>query len=142
MLHKIYIPTSLLILHSAITKAVCLLGDHCQTEINECESDPCHYNSSCKDGINHYTCQCIPGTTGVNCETNIDECASTPCLNDGQCIDLINAYVTLFHFLFTCYNTSLVLSSIVLNLWTGGSSTIVKSVLSTSFLFLLNNHRS
>lgn len=30
--------------------------------------------STCKDGINDYTCECLPGLTGKQCETNIDDC--------------------------------------------------------------------
>lgn len=72
-------------------KNICWIsGRRCEININECESNPCQYNGTCKDGINGYTCDCIPGITGPNCETDINECASAPCQNEGQCHDRIN----------------------------------------------------
>ena len=65
-------------------------GTRCETDIDECLSDPCHYNGTCTDRVNGYNCSCIPGVTGLNCETNIDECLSEPCQNGGQCLDEIN----------------------------------------------------
>jgi len=41
------------------------------TEINECESDPCHNNAECKDKIDGYSCECKEGYTGLLCETGI-----------------------------------------------------------------------
>lgn len=62
----------------------------CKTNIDECESSPCQYGGTCKDGIARYECFCIPGITGPNCETDIDECGSSPCQHGGGCIDHIN----------------------------------------------------
>ena len=39
-------------------------------DIDECESEPCYNNGTCYDGVNNYTCGCIPGITGYNCETS------------------------------------------------------------------------
>lgn len=44
------------------------------------------------DGINAYTCDCMPGYEGTLCQTEIDECSSIPCLNGGLCTDLIAGY--------------------------------------------------
>lgn len=66
-------------------------GVNCETEIDECESDPC-VHGMCEDGINSYSCNCAPGWTGVNCETEIDECESNPCQNGGECEDGLNGY--------------------------------------------------
>ena len=38
------------------------------TDINECASNPCSNGGSCDDGINQYTCQCVPGYAGSQCE--------------------------------------------------------------------------
>ena len=37
-------------------------------DIDECDSNPCQNGGTCNDGINSYTCDCIPGFNGTNCE--------------------------------------------------------------------------
>ncbi len=32
-------------------------------------SEPCENGGSCTDGVNNYTCSCLPGFAGANCET-------------------------------------------------------------------------
>ncbi|XP_062907307.1 coagulation factor X-like [Mobula hypostoma] len=49
---------------------------------NQCESDPCINQGSCRDGINQYQCICVEGFKGVNCEIEILK----PCyLDNGGC---------------------------------------------------------
>jgi hypothetical protein len=62
------------------------------TDINECSSSPCRNGATCVDGVNSYTCSCVPGYTGVLCQTDINECASAPCQNRGTCSDRVNGY--------------------------------------------------
>ena len=38
-------------------------------DVDECKPYPCKNNASCIDGINSYTCKCIPGYEGKKCET-------------------------------------------------------------------------
>ena len=38
-------------------------------DIDECDSVPCQSGGTCSDGINEFTCNCVPGHTGVLCET-------------------------------------------------------------------------
>ncbi|XP_078661238.1 uncharacterized protein LOC144905439 [Branchiostoma floridae x Branchiostoma belcheri] len=45
----------------------------CAQDIDECASDPCQYNGTCVDGVNSYTCQCVPGFTGDNCENGFEK---------------------------------------------------------------------
>lgn len=53
--------------------------------------DPCRNGATCIDGINRYTCKCIPGFTGIHCEINIDECASSKYFfNSNRKLILIN----------------------------------------------------
>uniref|UniRef100_A0A8C9UBQ6 Notch receptor 3 n=1 Tax=Scleropages formosus TaxID=113540 RepID=A0A8C9UBQ6_SCLFO len=54
--------------------------------------DPCLRGGSCMDGINSFTCSCLPGFTGPRCTVEADECQSSPCLNGGSCTDYVNSY--------------------------------------------------
>ena len=45
-------------------------------DINECDSSPCQNGGTCNDGINSYTCTCVPGYTGGNCEIGDVICSS------------------------------------------------------------------
>ncbi|KAI8515727.1 hypothetical protein Bbelb_065400 [Branchiostoma belcheri] len=40
-----------------------------RANINECESSPCRNGGTCRNLVNQYRCNCVPGWTGVNCET-------------------------------------------------------------------------
>ena len=75
-------------------------GDLCQSQTDDCASDPCHHGATCIDGVNEYTCNCAAGYNGGcddptdsttctsgDCENDIDECASNPCENGGHCHD-------------------------------------------------------
>src|SRR5690242_4842818 len=61
------------------------VGTNCETDVNECASNPCQWLQPCTDGINSFSCNCSPGLLGTLCETNVDECASQPCRNGGTC---------------------------------------------------------
>lgn len=40
-------------------------GHHCETNINECHSQPCRHGGTCQDRDNAYQCLCLKGTTGA-----------------------------------------------------------------------------
>lgn len=40
-------------------------GHHCETNINECHSQPCRHGGTCQDRDNAYLCLCLKGTTGA-----------------------------------------------------------------------------
>ena len=40
-------------------------GDNCETDIRECESNPCGEGATCVDEINFYICFCPPGRLHV-----------------------------------------------------------------------------
>ncbi|KAM6916581.1 protein eyes shut homolog [Xenentodon cancila] len=65
-------------------------GIVCETEINECESNPCQHNGTCTDLLGDYDCQCTTGFKGRNCEVDIDACAlpNNTCPPKTQCLDL------------------------------------------------------
>uniref|UniRef100_A0AAQ6ADV3 Notch receptor 3 n=1 Tax=Amphiprion ocellaris TaxID=80972 RepID=A0AAQ6ADV3_AMPOC len=70
---------------------VCYEGTLCESNINNCQPDPCHHGT-CVDGIASYTCNCDAGYTGYRCENQLNECHSNPCQNGGKCVDLVNNY--------------------------------------------------
>jgi len=39
-------------------------GDRCETNIDDCPGHRCQNNATCLDGIDGYTCNCLPGFTG------------------------------------------------------------------------------
>lgn len=43
-------------------------GRYCESETNECWSDPCLNEAVCEDSINSYRCKCAGGWEGENCE--------------------------------------------------------------------------
>ena len=36
-------------------------------DINDCYPSPCKNKGTCIDGVNSYTCACVPGFEGKNC---------------------------------------------------------------------------
>ena len=36
-------------------------GEDCETDINECESNPCQHNATCTDQLSNYNCNCLEG---------------------------------------------------------------------------------
>ena len=75
-----------------------MTGLFCETDINECLSNPCQNGAHCTQGptiLDYYKCQCEPGFYGVLCENDLDECRSFPCndlTNDAVCINGINEW--------------------------------------------------
>lgn len=63
-----------------------MVGENCQTNIDECQSSPCS-QGQCIDKIGGFKCECDEGFEGELCEKDIDECeVYKPCVN-GRCID-------------------------------------------------------
>lgn len=67
-------------------------GQQCETDIDECASDPCENGSECQANINSFTCVCSPGFFGTSCSFEINECDSDPCVNGATCVDDIASY--------------------------------------------------
>ena len=61
-------------------------GRNCQTDIDECSSNPCRNGGVCTDLINSFRCTCPIGFAGERCEKVVNDCGyDNPCLNGGTC---------------------------------------------------------
>ena len=58
----------------------------CKIDHNECA---CDNGAVCQDGINGYSCFCVPGYQGRHCDLEVDECVSDPCMNEAVCLNEI-----------------------------------------------------
>ena len=50
-------------------------GTTCETNIDDCASNPC-LHGSCTDGVNSFSCSCDSGWTGTNCDVDVNECST------------------------------------------------------------------
>ncbi|XP_066441605.1 von Willebrand factor D and EGF domain-containing protein isoform X2 [Eleutherodactylus coqui] len=66
-------------------------GDSCDTDINDCQSTPCHAGR-CVDQVNSYHCECPAGLTGKVCEEDVDECLSASCYSGVPCTNTFGSY--------------------------------------------------
>lgn len=39
-------------------------GTRCESQVDECRSQPCRHGGKCLDLVDKYLCRCPPGTTG------------------------------------------------------------------------------
>ena len=62
-----------------------ITGKNCETNINECASQPC-VNGDCIDLIGNYKCICQKPYTGLNCDEEMNPCEPDPCKNGAQCV--------------------------------------------------------
>lgn len=60
-----------------------------QTEINECDAEPCMHGGNCTDRVNDFQCTCPEGWTGKRCEMIYDECTvNNKCPSSAQCLNI------------------------------------------------------
>ncbi|XP_030844921.1 fibropellin-1-like [Strongylocentrotus purpuratus] len=64
----------------------------CETNIDDCSTNPCMNSGVCVDEVNSFTCNCAAGYTGDTCLTDIDDCTPNLCMNGGACTDGVNSY--------------------------------------------------
>ena len=41
----------------------------CETDIDDCDPNPCQNEGTCTDGVNSFTCDCATGFTGNTCDS-------------------------------------------------------------------------
>jgi len=62
----------------------------CETDINECESNPCHNNAICIDLLGEFECNCTDIYEGETCERlKLVTCDNEPCKNSGNCFNTL-----------------------------------------------------
>ncbi len=64
-------------------------GLQCQTEINECSSQPCLFGGTCVDALNGFSCICAPFFSGSQCQyfDSVGQaCAALGCVNGATCV--------------------------------------------------------
>jgi hypothetical protein len=79
-------------------KCVCVDGfgpsgpyNTCDTNIDECASNPCQNSGVCSDQVNGFVCNCGgTGHSGDFCEINVDDCTPSICQHGGVCTDGIS----------------------------------------------------
>ncbi|KAM9338728.1 versican core protein [Symphorus nematophorus] len=49
-------------------------GQFCETDVDECQSNPCLNGATCLDGVNSFTCLCLPSYAGELCEQDTEVC--------------------------------------------------------------------
>uniref|UniRef100_A0AAQ5ZEJ8 Versican a n=1 Tax=Amphiprion ocellaris TaxID=80972 RepID=A0AAQ5ZEJ8_AMPOC len=49
-------------------------GDRCETDIDECQTNPCRNGGTCVDGVAFFTCVCLPSYSGLYCEEDTENC--------------------------------------------------------------------
>ena len=63
-------------------------GRQCESEINECDSQPCYFGGTCTDLVNGFQCTCVEGFIGPRCEAVIRQCPlSHPCGENAVCVE-------------------------------------------------------
>ena len=67
-------------------------GDDCNTNIDDCDPNPCQNGGICTDGVASFTCRCLPNFSGSQCSNCvIDNCVNCS-LTDEVCNICISGY--------------------------------------------------
>ena len=80
-------------------------GDHCDLDIDECLSQPCRNNATCRNKINSYQCLCTPGFTGKSQSSVLPAASSDSSFFFHHMVSLPFTLLFYFH-LFQCFTNS------------------------------------
>ncbi|KAG2457691.1 WDR25 protein, partial [Polypterus senegalus] len=61
------------------------IGDFCEIDFDDCESNPCKNGGTCLDSGSDYSCLCQANYTGKDCNESLTPCARERCENGGTC---------------------------------------------------------
>ncbi|KAK2917076.1 hypothetical protein Q8A67_001450 [Cirrhinus molitorella] len=72
----------------------CFRGHNCEEKVDDCPGHKCMNGGICVDGVNTYSCQCLPEWTGQYCAEDVNECLMQPnaCHNGGTCFNTIGGH--------------------------------------------------
>ncbi|XP_061882292.1 slit homolog 2 protein isoform X4 [Entelurus aequoreus] len=69
------------------------VGEHCETDHNDCDESKCQNGAQCIDAVDGYTCVCPEGYSGLFCDVpppmvlpRTSPCDNHDCLNGAQCV--------------------------------------------------------
>nr|XP_061840386.1 slit homolog 2 protein-like isoform X1 [Nerophis lumbriciformis] len=69
------------------------VGEHCETDHNDCDENKCQNGAQCIDAVDGYTCVCPEGYSGLFCDVpppmvlpRTSPCDNHDCLNGAQCV--------------------------------------------------------
>ncbi|KAL5012412.1 hypothetical protein ScPMuIL_010963 [Solemya velum] len=70
--------------------------------VNTCGSAPCQHGGECIDGLNEYTCVCLPGWSGKDCQNDVQPPIASNCSGDihvftGETVTTVTWIVPEFH---------------------------------------------
>ena len=68
-------------------------GTLCDSDIDECLSNPCGMNGQCENQEGSFNCSCNPGFTGDLCQIDIDDCVGVNCSGNAVCVDGVNSFM-------------------------------------------------
>ena len=67
-------------------------GERCQTNIDDCATNPCRNGGQCQDLVGDFKCTCPTGWVGKRCEEDEKKCDQSTCENNALCVDLFQDF--------------------------------------------------